>query len=63
MRRVPRLLRPCRERRKFPMRDTPGDGVDYNDLPVHFSGIVHSCAGSAASYSIVDGQQDGGVFH
>ena len=39
------------------MGDDPGGGIDYDDIPAHFPGIVHRCAGSAAQGPVVDGQQ------
>ncbi len=45
------------------MGDQPGDGVNHDDLPAYLPGIVHSRAGSATPCSVIDSQQDGGVFH
>lgn len=45
------------------MSDKPGDGVDYDDLPVHLPSITHSRRRSAAPFSGVDGQQSGGVIY
>ena len=52
-----------RGRRRFPTGDQQGNGVDHDDLPAHLPGIVHGRSGSAAPYSVIDGQQGRGVFN
>ena len=43
--------------------DMPGDGVNHDDLPPQFPGIVNGCAGAAAPYSVKNGQQQASRFY
>ena len=38
-------------------------GVNHNNLPAHLLRVTHSRRRSAASFSVVDGQQSGGVVY
>ena len=45
------------------MGNQPGSGVNRNDLPAHLLRITHGRRRSAAPFSVVDGQQSGGVVY
>ena len=53
----------CRLRYSTTMGDQPGKRVNHDDLPTHLLRIAHSRRCSAAPFSVVDGQQSGGVVY
>ena len=45
------------------MEDQPSDRIDHDDLPTHLLCITQSRRRSAAPFSIVYGQQSGGMIY
>lgn len=61
IRRVPHLSGVRRGRRRFFIRDQPGDGVDYDNLPAQPPGVIYRSRRSAPLASVIDRQKERGM--
>ena len=49
--------------RRVTVGSNTSNRVDYNNFPAHLPRIAHGRRRSAALFSVIDGQQSGGVVH
>ena len=61
--RVPQRSGVRRGRRRFPMGNRQGNGVNNDQLPAHFLSIAHGCRCSSTPLPVVDSQHTVGVFY